>query len=69
MHGTPRFQVLVSVRCLGCGSVYAKPVGGGTAAMNPGCPQCEYLGWQSLRDEELSPQFRSAVGRRLRRHG
>jgi hypothetical protein len=33
------------VRCLGCGSVYVKPLGEGTAADNPGCPRCGYVGW------------------------
>ena len=36
-----------SVRCLECGSVYAKPSGGGTVQQNPGCPDCGYLGWLS----------------------
>lgn len=33
------------VRCLGCGTSYAKPAGGGTVRENPGCPRCGYLGW------------------------
>lgn len=33
------------VRCLECGTIYAKPVGGGTVQENPGCPKCGYLGW------------------------
>jgi phage FluMu protein Com len=37
--------VLESVRCLECGEVYAKPSGGGTVAANPGCPECQYVGW------------------------
>ena len=37
-----------SVRCLECGSVYAKPAGGGTARDNPGCPDCGYVGWLSV---------------------
>lgn len=35
----------LSVRCLGCGSVYSKPLGGGTPSDNPGCPRCKYVGW------------------------
>jgi hypothetical protein len=35
----------LSVRCLGCGSVYVKPLGDGTAGDNPGCPKCAYVGW------------------------
>jgi hypothetical protein len=34
-----------SVRCLQCGWIYSKPVFGGTAAKNPGCPMCSYVGW------------------------
>jgi predicted nucleic acid-binding Zn-ribbon protein len=47
------------VLCLECGSWYAKPVGGGTAQANPGCPDCGYLGWVPFNREE-SPQLRSA---------
>lgn len=38
-------QMLVTVRCLDCGEVYAKPGGGGTFEANPGCPDCGYVGW------------------------
>jgi predicted nucleic acid-binding Zn-ribbon protein len=41
----PRLELLHRVRCLGCGAVYAKPSGGGTATSNPGCPECGYVGW------------------------
>jgi hypothetical protein len=41
----PSLTVLESVRCLECGSVYAKPAGGGTVRENPGCPECGYVGW------------------------
>ena len=34
-----------TVRCLSCGSAYAKPAGGGTVRANPGCPDCGYVGW------------------------
>jgi hypothetical protein len=44
----PSLSVLESVRCLECGSVYAKPTGGGTVANNPGCPECGYVGWLAL---------------------
>lgn len=33
------------VRCLDCGTKYAKPAGGGTVHENPGCPRCGYVGW------------------------
>jgi hypothetical protein len=61
-------KVLVSVRCLDCGGVYAKPAGGGTAAMNPGCPDCGYLGWSPFTPESLSLPLRFGAGRRQRRH-
>lgn len=56
------------VRCLGCGVVYVKPIGGGTVWANPGCPECGYVGWVL----ENSPFTRDAlqhrsVGDRLRR--
>jgi hypothetical protein len=41
----PQLTVVESVRCLDCGTVYAKPLGGGTVRENPGCPQCGYVGW------------------------
>ncbi len=40
-------SVLQSVRCLECGGMYAKPTRGGTAQLNPGCPECGYVGWVS----------------------
>ena len=40
--------VLESVRCLDCGEIYSKPAHGGTAAANPGCPSCGYVGWLSI---------------------
>jgi hypothetical protein len=42
---TTRISNVVSVRCLGCSEVYAKPLGGGTVRANPGCPECGYVGW------------------------
>lgn len=38
-------EAFARVRCLDCGSAYTKPMGHGTAAANPGCPECGYLGW------------------------
>ena len=51
--------LLESVRCLSCGGVYSKPAGGGTAATNPGCPECGYIGWLpiSAQGEWLPPRF------------
>jgi hypothetical protein len=60
----PRLTVVESVRCLGCGAVYAKPLGGGTVRENPGCPDCTYVGWMPTT-HHLSqdwPQPRSAAG-------
>ena len=44
-------RVLESVSCLECETQYAKPSGGGTAAANPGCPECGYLGWLPVSAE------------------
>ena len=60
--------VLQSVSCLGCGGVYAKPADGGTAAMNPGCPDCGYLGWLPFTPEAGTRQLRSAADRRPHLH-
>lgn len=54
-------HVIESVRCLSCGALYSKLAAGGTAATNPGCPDCGYLGWRSLNDEALPLQSRFAV--------
>jgi hypothetical protein len=46
-HG-PALAVFESVRCLACGTVYAKPSRGGTTRLNPGCPDCGYVGWLAV---------------------
>jgi hypothetical protein len=56
------FAGFESVRCLSCGSEYSKPVGGGTTAANPGCPECAYLGWRPVNRSGERPQYRSAAG-------
>ena len=62
--GTPNLTVLVSVRCLECGAVYAKPTVGGTTESNPGCPACGYVGWIPVRlAPEPVPPHRSGGGR------
>jgi len=71
-HG-PALAVYESVRCLECGTVYAKPSRGGTARLNPGCPECGYVGWLSVdlplkrnaprRSDEDPPLDRSAQSR------
>ena len=60
-------QVLQSVRCLMCSSIYTKPGGGGTAARNPGCPECGYLGWSPVNGQGGQLPRRSAVGHPPRR--
>ena len=49
----PNLELIESVRCLECGSVYSKPAGGGTVAANPGCPHCGYLGWVSVSQSRV----------------
>jgi predicted nucleic acid-binding Zn-ribbon protein len=66
----PDLELLHLVRCLGCGSFYAKPKRGGTMSANPGCPECGYLGWLTTssataialrhRFDEDRPRRRSA---------
>lgn len=58
-----------AVRCLGCGTLYSKPEGGGTAQSNPGCPTCGYVGWLPA-DSEFSgaaEPIRYVLDRPLRR--
>ena len=62
----PRLMVVESVRCLECGAVYAKPLGGGTVRENPGCPECGYVGWMATSPHQFSEAWtppRSAAGR------
>ena len=57
------------VRCLGCGTVYAKPFGRGTVTSNPGCPSCGYIGWADA-SVPVTPAMlrnRSVADPRLRR--
>jgi predicted nucleic acid-binding Zn-ribbon protein len=42
-------HVAHAVRCLGCGTVYAKAKGGSAVSKNPGCPECGYVGWLSAK--------------------
>jgi hypothetical protein len=60
-------ELLESVRCLGCGAVYAKPGGRGTAVASPGCPECGYVGWvtSDVALDEEPAQRRYVAGRRL----
>jgi hypothetical protein len=67
-RGTRAFNV-VTVRCLGCNELYAKPLGGGTVRANPGCPECGYVGWVLApgRPREASERHRSYVDHPRRR--
>ena len=56
----PALAVYESVRCLECGAVYGKPARGGTTYLNPGCPECGYVGWLSV---DLAVRQRSAPRR------
>jgi hypothetical protein len=57
-------KVLESVRCLECGDIYSKPVSGGIAERNPGCPACGYVGWLPVSlPAEPESRRRSAEGR------
>ncbi len=61
----PQLTVVESVRCLECGTVYAKPAGGGTVRENPGCPDCGYVGWMSTTPGGFTEAWtppRSAAG-------
>ena len=64
---TPTFAVYENVRCLECGTVYAKPTRGGTARANPGCPDCGYVGWLSVNVRPAPLPHRSAEGPQLDR--
>ena len=59
-----QLTVVESVRCLECGAVYAKPLGGGTVRENPGCPECGYVGWMATPPpfSEAWTPARSAAG-------
>jgi hypothetical protein len=64
----PMTAMFHMVRCLGCGAVYPKPARGGTVAANPGCPQCDYVGWlMTSSATELALHHRFAAGPRRRR--
>ncbi len=68
----PQLTVVESVRCLECGAVYAKPLGGGTVRENPGCPECGYVGWMATAPQSFSEPWtppRSAAGRQPYRSG
>jgi hypothetical protein len=55
------------VRCLVCGEEYSKPRGPGTFDANPGCPVCEYVGWEPLKRFAGFERPRSVADRQLLR--
>jgi hypothetical protein len=61
------FTTTQRVRCLVCGEEYSKPRGPGTIDANPGCPICEYVGWEPLRWFAAFERPRSAADRQLLR--
>jgi len=68
----PQLTLVESVRCLGCGALYAKPAGGGTVRENPGCPECGYVGWMGTALEPLNEGWtpaRYAAGHQPRQSG
>jgi predicted nucleic acid-binding Zn-ribbon protein len=64
---SPTFAVYENVRCLECGTVYAKPTRGGTFRSNPGCPECGYVGWLSVHVSQPRSPHRSDAGPQLGR--
>lgn len=55
--------VALSVRCLGCGQIYLKPMDRSVPAGAGDCPACEYVGWipatQALNPESTPLRFAS----------
>ena len=64
----PKLEVLHTVRCLGCGTVYSKPARGGTVTVNPGCPDCGYLGWLTTSSATALALRHRFAGDPRRRH-
>jgi hypothetical protein len=61
------FRATHRVRCLVCREEYSKPRGPGTIQANPGCPVCEYVGWEPARTFTLFERPRLAADPRLLR--
>ena len=55
------------VRCRGCGAEYGKPFGPGTRLANPGCPVCDYVGWEPMGGATAFELPRLSSDRRLLR--
>lgn len=62
-----RLSQIETVRCLSCGTAYAKPSSGGTVRVNPGCPECAYVGWVLAHDLTRLEPPRSSEDRPRRR--
>jgi hypothetical protein len=60
---TRSLAVFETVRCLECGEVYSKPIGGGIVRTNPGCTTCGYLGWIPVTLPLEYAPLRSVEGR------
>jgi predicted nucleic acid-binding Zn-ribbon protein len=56
----PALRVVETVRCLECGTVYSR-LRGWNSAVNPGCPDCSYVGWQPFSVDTEPLQLRSAA--------
>jgi hypothetical protein len=57
----PSLRVVDTVRCLACGSVYSRLREWNTA-VNPGCPDCSYVGWQPFTADVEPLRFRYGAG-------
>ena len=42
---TDNVEHVERVRCLDCGTRYARRAGPSSVSRNPGCPRCGYVGW------------------------
>ncbi len=54
----PALRVVETVRCLECGTVYSR-LRGWNSAVNAGCPDCSYVGWQPFSADAEPLQLRS----------
>ena len=55
------------VRCLVCSEEYSKPRGPGTIEANPGCPICDYVGWEPVSRFTVLERSRFVADPRLLR--
>jgi hypothetical protein len=57
-----RLTSVETVRCLGCGAVYAKPTGRRSLSAHDGCPDCTYVGWRPSGDLLTPPSPHARFG-------